>query len=241
MATFPSERDAVETVAAYMGAGYRPSMFEMLDGLTISMLNELGDFGLDENVGAMLIMQSDSTTAKEDAEEFTTIADKRNAIDIAFSDNPADNDALVAARRMVHPANELYQRNHGGGQLIEDICIPRSSMADFFDGLAEIRMNTEVVIAAIAHAGDGNTHPALFFDADDQESCARAQDAFEQIIHLGLSLGGTITGEHGVGNLKSKWLPHELDEGAQNLHLAIKQAVDPDSIMNPGGMYHYLH
>lgn len=240
VATFPSERDAAETVAAYMGAGYRPSMFEMLDGLTISMLNELGDFGLDENVGAMLIMQSDSTTAKEDTEEFTTIADKHNAIDIAFSDNPADNDALVAARRMVHPANELYQRNHGGGQLIEDICIPRSSMADFFDGLAAIRKNTGVVIAAIAHAGDGNTHPALFFDADDQESCARAQDAFEQIIHLGLSLGGTITGEHGVGDLKSKWLPHELDEGAQNLHLAIKQAVDPDSIMNPGGMYHYL-
>jgi glycolate oxidase len=83
-------------------------------------------------------------------------------------------------------------------------------------------------------------HPSVFFDTADEASVARARDAFDQIMALGLELGGTITGEHGVGNLKSEWLARELDEGNRRLHRSIKDAVDPTGILNPGKMLEHL-
>ncbi|WP_425488593.1 FAD-binding oxidoreductase [Corynebacterium anserum] len=236
VATFPTEHEAAATVSAYMATGLRPSLLEFLDGITINLLNNFGDFGLDDSVGAMLIMQSDAPTAASDVERFTEIAEENGALDVAFSDNTADNEALIATRRCVQPANELYARSHGGGQLIEDICIPRSAMPEFFDGLAEIRKETHTTIAVVAHAGDGNTHPSIFYDAKDPQSRAHAEEAFEQILDLGLRLGGTITGEHGIGSVKARWLTKELDEGSRRLHREIKNAVDPLGIANPGKM-----
>jgi glycolate oxidase len=109
-------------------------------------------------------------------------------------------------------------------------------MAEFCDRIEGISAETGAMVAVIAHAGDGNMHPSVFFDSSDEASVARAQDAFDRIMALGLELGGTITGEHGVGNLKSAWLAKELDEGNRRLHREIKNAVDPDGILNPGKM-----
>lgn len=236
VATFPHEHAAAATVSAYMATGHQPSLLEFIDGITIGLLNDFGDFGLDTSVGAMLIMQSDAPTAAVDVEKFTEVAEDNGAIDVAFSDNAADNEALIATRRCVQPANEVYVRNHGGGQLIEDICIPRSAMPEFFDRLAEIREETNTMIGVVAHAGDGNTHPSIFYDVNEPQSCANAEAAFEQIMDLGLELGGTITGEHGIGSVKAQWLTKELDEGSRALHRSIKDAVDPQGIVNPGKM-----
>jgi glycolate oxidase len=240
LATFSTVRAAVQTVAAYMATGATPSLLEMMDAKTIGMINALGDFGLDESVGAVLIMQSDSTTAAADTEAFATVATDNGAHDVAFADNARDSEMLVAARRSVQPGNEHYARAHGGGQLIDDVCVPRSHLAEFCSGVEAIREETGTMIALVAHAGDGNVHPSVFYDQQDAASRAAATGAFDRIMALGLALGGTITGEHGVGVLKAEWLARELDEGNRHLHRVIKDAVDPTGILSPGKMLHYV-
>lgn len=241
VATFPDARTAAETVAEFMGAGFRPSMMESLDRISIELLNRFGDFGLDEQAGALLLMQSDgngvATEAAREVAAFAAAAERLGALDVAFSEDPADSDALVAARRMAHPAFERYSREHGGGQLLEDVCLPRSAIPEFYDRLDAVRARTGTMIAVVAHAGDGNVHPAIFFDTEDDDSVRRAHEAFDAIMAIGLELGGTITGEHGVGSLKNAWLARELDEGSRRLHRAVKDAVDPLGILNPGKQF----
>ncbi|MCI1257371.1 MAG: FAD-binding oxidoreductase, partial [Corynebacterium provencense] len=236
LATFPDVRSATEAVAAYMDTGAEPSLLELMDSITVGFVNEIGDFGLDASVGAVLIMQSDSVTAAADTEAFASVARDNGALDVAFADNAEDSELLVAARRSAQPGNEHYARNHGGGQLIDDVCVPRSRLADFCSGVERIRDETGTVVALVAHAGDGNVHPSVFYDRRDPASGVAATEAFDRIMALGLELGGTITGEHGVGALKSRWLAEELDEGNRRLHREIKNAVDPTGILNPGKM-----
>jgi glycolate oxidase len=126
--------------------------------------------------------------------------------------------------------------NHGGGELVDDVCLPRKSLDEFFARMREIAREFDVLIAVAGHAGDGNMHPNVLFDAGDPDSVARAQSAFDAIMATGLELGGTITGEHGVGVLKKRWLARELDLVAQRLHLAIKREFDPRGILSPGKM-----
>jgi glycolate oxidase len=240
LATFPDVRTATEAVAAYTATGATPSMLEMMDGISIGFINAIGDFGMDDSVGAVLIMQSDSTTAAEDTEAFAAICRDHGAVDVAFADNALDSEMLVAARRSVQPGNEHYARAHGGGQLIDDVCVPRSHLAEFCSGVEAIREETGTMIALVAHAGDGNVHPSVFYDQQDAASRAAATGAFDRIMALGLALGGTITGEHGVGVLKAEWLARELDEGNRHLHRVIKDAVDPTGILSPGKMLHYV-
>lgn len=244
VATFPDEATAGTCVAEFMARGAQPSMLELLDRTTLSMLNDYGDFGLDEQAGAMLLMQSDGSgdpaTAQREVEAFAEVAESVGALDVAASDDPADSEALVATRRLAHPAYEKYTAAHGASELMEDVCLPRSRMPEFFARLAQLREESGIVIAVVAHAGDGNLHPAIFYARDDAEQERRAHAAFEELMQLGLDLGGTITGEHGVGSLKARWLAKELDPVNQRLHLAVKQAIDPQRILNPGKMLSHL-
>ena len=240
LATFPSVTAAASAVSAYMRTGATPSLLEMMDGTTVGMIQDMTDFGLDATVGAVLIMQSDATTASADAEAFADIAQTHGAVDVAFADNPDDSEMLVAARRSAQTAFEHHAQSHGGGQMLDDVCVPRDRLAEFCDGITRIGEETGIQVAVIAHAGDGNTHPSVFFDNDDPASVTAGYDAFHRIMGLGLELGGTITGEHGVGALKAEWLAKELDEGNRRLHRSIKDAVDPTGILNPGKMLSHL-
>lgn len=170
-------------------------------------------------------------------QSFEGFAQGRGAIDIVFSEDPVDSAALVATRRLAQPAYEHYAHSHGGGQLLDDVCLPRTRLPEFYDRLDGIRDESGLTIAVVAHAGDGNTHPSIFFDASDPEDVARAEVVFAQIMEVGLELGGTISGEHGVGALKRAWLARELDDGNRGIHRAVKDALDPLGILNPGKMF----
>jgi glycolate oxidase len=118
--------------------------------------------------------------------------------------------------------------------MVDDVAVPRSRLADFLVGVERIAADSGLVIGVIGHAGDGNMHPTVVFDRDDPAAVARAQAAFDAIMGLGLELGGTITGEHGVGMLKREWLARELGPVSMQVHAGIKAALDPQGILNPG-------
>ncbi|WP_152349238.1 FAD-binding oxidoreductase [Brevibacterium sp. CFH 10365] len=235
---FPDMESAGHTVSAFMASGAAPSMLELMDGGTVAMINAYGDFGLPDGAGALLLVQSDAPGPAGVAalEKFETIAVEQGADEVFFSEDPADSEMFVAARRAVSPAMEKYVAGIGGGELIDDVCVPRSRLGEFFARLDEIAAGHAVEVATAGHAGDGNMHPSVLFDASDEASVAEAKETFAEIMQLGLDLGGTITGEHGVGYLKRDWLVRELDAGAQALQSGIKAAVDPLGILNPGKM-----
>ena len=235
---FPDMESAGRTVTEFMASGAAPSMLELMDGGTVGMINAYGDFGLPDGAGALLLVQSDAPgqAGVTELESFEAIARAQGADEVFFSDDPADSEMLVAARRAVSPAMEKYVSGLGGGELIDDVCVPRSRLGEFFARLDEIAGRHSVEVSTAGHAGDGNMHPSVLFDAHDPASVAEAKETFAEIMQLGLDLGGTITGEHGVGYLKKDWLVRELDAGARALQTSIKAAVDPLGILNPGKM-----
>lgn len=124
-----------------------------------------------------------------------------------------------------------------GSTLIDDVAVPRSKISEFLDRTTEVARMRGVIIGVVGHAGDGNMHPTVCFDPSDADQYERAFAAFNDILEAGLSLGETITGEHGVGNLKTDWLAREIGPVGLRAHAAIKAALDPLEIMNPGKVF----
>src|SRR4051812_42806167 len=145
----------------------------------------------------------------------------------------AVDDMLMTARRMALPALERL----GSSLLLDDVAVPRSRVAAFIDGCEAIAATAGLVIGVVGHAGDGNMHPTVVFDGNDPDQRARAYVAFDAILELGLSLGGTITGEHGVGTIKVDWLEREIGPVSASVHRDLKRALDPAGILNPGKMF----
>jgi glycolate oxidase len=142
----------------------------------------------------------------------------------------AEGELLLAARREMHFALEEL----GTGRLIDDVCVPVSRLADFVAQVEKISADVDLTIAVVGHAGDGNVHPNVVFDAGDEGQVRRARRAFDEIMRLGLALGGTVTGEHGVGMLKRDWLAQELGPVSLRVHHDLKRLFDPAGILNPG-------
>ena len=151
------------------------------------------------------------------------------AIWVEQSTDDAEAEALFDARRLAYPALERL-----GPVLTEDICVPRSAVPVMLAQVSAIAARHGVQIATIAHAGDGNLHPLLITPPGDIAAREAAQAAFEEFLDAAIALGGTVTGEHGVGLLKRDGMRRELDPGSLALQLAIRDALDPLGLFNPG-------
>jgi glycolate oxidase len=151
------------------------------------------------------------------------------ATEVFSTSDPDEGEAFVAARRFAIPAVEAK-----GSLLLEDVGVPLPALAELVGGVAKIAEQHDLLISVIAHAGDGNTHPLIVFDPADPDMTRRAELAFGEIMDLAVGLGGTITGEHGVGRLKRPWLAGQIGPDALALNYRVKQALDPDNILNPG-------
>ncbi|WP_212915146.1 FAD-linked oxidase C-terminal domain-containing protein [Streptomyces sp. TS71-3] len=226
---FPAPAAACAAVADYMADGTRPSLLELMDRPTMDVVSAYRDPGFPPDAGAVLIAQSDrGEQAPADLKRFADIA-ARHGGDAIVSEDPAEAELLLAARRMVAVATEQL-----GSYLADDVCVPRRVLAELVDGVQDVAREHGVRITCVAHAGDGNLHPHVLFDPADPDEVARAHRAFGAVMDLGLALGGTITGEHGVGVLKRDWLRKELGPVGLRVHHDIKRALDPGGILNPG-------
>jgi glycolate oxidase len=148
------------------------------------------------------------------------------------SSDEAEAEALFAARRLAYPALERL-----GPVLTEDVCVPKQAVPDMLGRIDDIARQNDVHIANVAHVGDGNLHPLLIVPAGDEDARRRAETAFDEILSAALALGGTVTGEHGVGLLKRGGLDLELSPAVLDLHRAVKRSLDPAGILNPGKVF----
>ncbi|WP_100472412.1 FAD-binding oxidoreductase [Mycobacteroides abscessus] len=230
VATFSSVHDATDAVLA-ITAQIRPSMLEFMDSVAINAVEDKLKMGLDRAAGAMLVARSDERghTSTEDAELIARIFTDHHAAEVFSTDDEEEGEAFVAARRFAIPAVEAK-----GSLLLEDVGVPLPKLAQLVEGVEAIAAQHRLLISVIAHAGDGNTHPLIVHDPTDPDESRRAQTAFGQIMDLAISLGGTITGEHGVGRLKKPWLGDQVGPEVLEVNRRIKQALDPDGILNPG-------
>jgi glycolate oxidase len=230
VASFPTLEGSMETVLA-ITRRMRPSMLEFMDRASINAVEDDLRMGLARDAEALLVIQSDEpgVHAGEEVAWMTEVCEANGALEAASTDDPETGEAFVVARRMAIPAVEKK-----GSLLLEDVGVPLPKLGTLVGGIARIANEVDLTIAVIAHAGDGNTHPLIVFDAANVTEAARARDAYGLIMDLAIELGGTITGEHGVGRVKRPWLANQLSPEALELNRRVKLALDPDGIMNPG-------
>lgn len=232
VATFDSVEAAANAVVTITGT-IRPSMLEFMDAVAINAVEDKLRMDLDRNAAAMMVAASDDRGAAgaQDAEYMARVFAEAGATECFSTSDPAEGEAFVAARRFAIPAVEAK-----GALLLEDVGVPLPALADLVGGVAKIAADRDLTISVIAHAGDGNTHPLIVYDPGDAAMTERAHTAFGEIMDLAVALGGTITGEHGVGRLKKPWLAGQLGPEAMELNRRIKAALDPDNILNPGAV-----
>ena len=228
-ASFPTLRGAGDAIAR-IAREQRPSLLELMDQQTIRAVEAFQPQDLDPDAAAMVFARADDGRAESLAAvaAMERICEACGADLVVTSDEEAEGRMLMAARRLAFTALERR-----GATLLDDVGVPLGAIPALLDGCARIADELGVLICTFGHAGDGNMHPTVVYDAGDADEVERARGAFEAILALALTLGGTITGEHGVGLLKRPYLSGELGD-AHDLHRAIKAALDPAGVFNPG-------
>jgi glycolate oxidase len=222
---------AGEAVALTTRRKLTPLALELLDGPTLRVVEEWKHLGIEADAAALLLAKIDTPGASGE-EEATAMADafrEAGALWAEQSSDDAEAEALFAARRLAYPAMERL-----GPVLTEDICVPRSQVPGMLADIEAISRRHGVQIGSIAHAGDGNLHPCMISPPDDAAARAAAIAAFDDILAAAIARRGTVTGEHGVGLLKRAGMRAELDPGVQAMQRAVKQALDPLDLFNPG-------
>lgn len=232
-AEFPSADAACDAVCRIMERGHTPSLLELMDRTTVRAVNALASMGLPETTEALLLCAFDTPDPASDLAAVGALCTAAGATEVVPADNPAESELLLQARRLALTALEAVK----SATMIDDVCVPRSQLGAMLAGTAAIAEEYGLTIGVCAHAGDGNTHPTVCFDQADPDESRRARASFDAIMALGLELGGTITGEHGVGVLKKEWLARELGDTGVELQRSIKAAFDPLNLLNPGKLF----
>jgi glycolate oxidase len=228
---FPDLVSAGRAVAEITHRGLTPAVLELLDRACLEAVEEWKHLGLEADAAALLLARVDAA-GDAGADEAAAVAAAMTGAGALWAERSTDDaeaEALFDARRLAYPALERL-----GPVLTEDVCVPRSRVPAMLAQITEIAARHGVTTATVAHAGDGNLHPLLITPPGDDAARAAAQAAFEEFLDAAIALGGTVTGEHGVGILKRDGMRRELDPGTIALQSAVRQALDPLQIFNPG-------
>jgi glycolate oxidase len=231
LAFFPTVRAAGEAVAAMTQAGVVPATLELMDQFTIRAVDEAQHLDLDRDAGAMLMIESDAhgAAAREELDRAGEACEACGASSIVRAADPVEADWLREARRKAHWALE-----QAGVARMDDVGVPRDRIPDMLAAIERISAAHALPVGVFGHAGDGNLHPTFVVDRDDPTAEARIDAARASIYQEAIALGGTITGEHGTGVAKKGYLEMQRGKDAVRAMRAIKNALDPAGLFNPG-------
>ncbi|QIG38433.1 FAD-binding protein [Microbacterium sp. 4R-513] len=235
-ATFPDVRTAAEASAAVTASGAQPAIMELMDAASLRAVHALLSLGPPTAGAAQLTIQTDGPAADVEADAIAAVLQATGGT-VAVTHDREEGERLLAIRRSMHPAMETL-----GTTLIEDVSVPRSMLPAMFDEIARVERDHGIVIPTVAHAGDGNLHPNFVFAGEvgpdgTVEVPPAVWDAADDLFRAALRLGGTLTGEHGVGVLKRRWLADELGDDQWRLQRDITRVFDPLGILNPGKVF----
>lgn len=235
LALYGQVEDAARSVSGIIAARVIPSTLEILDGTTIRYVEEFKGLGLPLDLGAMLLIEVDGpkVAVGEEASRVAEICHRLGAKEVNV---PCSEDGalqLKEARKAALPALARVRPT----TIVEDVTVPRNQIAPMVRKVNEIAQRHEVSIAILGHAGDGNLHPTCMTDERDQEEMVRVRAAFSEIFAKALELGGTITGEHGIGLKKRPFLPQAVGQARLQTMVKIKDALDPNGILSPGKIF----
>ncbi|MDP9798133.1 glycolate oxidase [Catenuloplanes nepalensis] len=239
VAVFGSTAAAGRAVASIAATGLSPSLLELLDRTHLRAIEAYRPMGLRTDARALLLAAADTgPNAAADLDRISAACLAAGAEEVFAATDAAEAAALLEARRLAHAAMErLAAETYPtgiGALIIDDVAVPRARLAELLDGVERIAERHGIPVGTVGHAGDGNMHPNIVVDRTDPAILARGRAVFDEIMELGLALGGTCTGEHGVGLLKRDWLAREAGPVGMRVQRAIKDALDPVGLLNPG-------
>jgi len=236
LAIFDNLDNAGKTIADIISNKVIPATLEIMDNVTIRTVENYSKIGLPVDAEAVLVIEVDGSIEDVVIKEFETvktICSGNQAASMKLAESDADRDAIFAARRAALPALAQVKPT----TVLEDATVPRSRIPEMLKALREIAVKYNLQIGTFGHAGDGNLHPTIITDESDKEEMDRVHKAVDEIFQVAINLGGTLSGEHGIGMAKSKYMEMQFGPAGISVMKKIKDALDPDNIMNPGKMF----
>ncbi len=232
VAYFDDVAKAGECVTAMVAEGIIPCTVEFLDNVVIRTVDEYANLGLDLDAAALLLVQTDGHPAvvEEEAVQIEEICKRLGAREVKRAKDAAEGEQLATARRAAFASLARVSPT----TVLEDASVPRSELATMLLFIQEVAQRYDLRIGTFGHAGDGNLHPTVLIDERNEDEMHRMHKAFEEIFSKAIELGGTVTGEHGVGYAKRDYLPQMLGETGMDLTRKIKSTLDPGGNLNPG-------
>ncbi len=235
LALYDSMGAAAETISAIIAAKIIPCTLEFLDRVTVGCVEDYAKIGLPTDVEALVLMETDGhpVVVAEEAEQMMAIAKACGAREVKAAADEQEGARLAAARRNAFSALARIRPT----TILEDVTVPRSELARMVAYISEVAVRHKLQVGTFGHLGDGNLHPTFLTDERDHEEMHRVEAALEEIVNETIRLGGTVTGEHGVGLAKKAFVKRQLGEGSYELMRSIKRALDPEGLLNPGKIF----
>lgn len=235
LATYDSMENAARTVSKIIENQIIPCTLEFLDRRTCQCVEDFAKVGLPTEAEAVVLMETDGypSVVDEEAGKMAEIARENGALDVEVARDEAHALKLASARRSAFAALARIRPT----TILEDVTVPRSKLPDIVKFIEQMAVEHQLEIATFGHFGDGNVHPTFLTNERDEAEMVKVEAAMEAIFEHTIKLGGTITGEHGVGLAKKRFLPDQFDEGSMALLRQVKTALDPDGLLNPGKIF----
>lgn len=235
LALYHSLEDAAESVSAIIANKIIPATLEFLDQATVKVVEDFSQIGLPVEAKAVLLIEQDGTEeiVNKDIEKIERLCLENNAFSVQIAKTEEEALSLTSARRSALTALSRLKPT----TILEDATVPRSEIANMVKLITNIADKYELDICTFGHAGDGNLHPTCLTDARNKEEMEQVEKAFEEIFEGAIALGGTITGEHGVGAMKLPYLHLKAGDAGVDVMRSIKHAIDPNNIMNPDKIF----
>ncbi|GGK34522.1 FAD-binding protein [Caldalkalibacillus thermarum] len=235
MAVFDRLVDSGKSISAILSSGILPAAMEIMDQACIQAVEQYKPGGYPVDAEAILLVELDGhpRAIEDEMKQVEKICQDLGAREVKVARSEREKQRLWQARKLVSPAIARIKPT----KISEDATVPRSRIPDMFQRLMEIRRKYNLQLVVFGHAGDGNLHPNLLVDKRDEDEMRRAEEAITEIFEAAIELGGTLSGEHGIGTMKAPYMERELGVDGVEMMKRIKQAWDPNNIMNPGKIF----